>query len=313
MSNLTRFVVVVWIFVVLILNSSYTASLSSMLTVQSLQPVVASIEELKQNGDNVGYQEGSFVADILKQMSFNESNITPFSSPVEMIKALQKGSQNNGGISAFFGTVPYIKPFLAKYCNEYTMIGPINKTDGYGFAFPRGSPLVADVSRALLNVSDGSEMKKLDRALFGTQTTCSDPKNNVVSNSVNLNSFRGLFIITGTVSGLALIVFLVIFIYKHKHVWTTAASDNTVWTKIKTMLRQYDQKDLPSYGFRRVAIERQRSVEVGDIEASPSFTTISTYSYGNTSPFEGRIPIDLDTVWLSPTALEEMENVRLSD
>ncbi|KAF9596535.1 hypothetical protein IFM89_012266 [Coptis chinensis] len=310
MSNLTRFVVVVWIFVVLILNSSYTASLSSMLTVQSLLPVVTSIEELKQNGDNVGYQKGSFIPYTLKQMSFNESKFTPFSSPEETIKALQKGSQN-GGITAFFGSVPYIKPFIAKYCNEYTMIGPVNKTAGFGFAFPRGSPLVADVSRGILKVSHGSEMKELDRAMFGTKITCSGPKKTVASNSLNLNSFRGLFIITGTVSGLALIVFLVIFIYKHRHVWTTAASDNTVWTKIKTMLRQYDQKDLPSYGFRRVAIERQRSVEVGGIEASPSFTTISTYSYGNTSPFEGRIPIDLDAVRLSPTALEEMENVRL--
>ncbi|KAF9612901.1 hypothetical protein IFM89_004317 [Coptis chinensis] len=313
LSNFTRFVVGVWIFVVLILSSSYTASLSSMLTVQSLQPVVTSIEELKQNGDNVGCQQGSFVQDLLKQRGFNESNIKPFISPVEMIKALRKGSQNNGGISAFFGSVPYIKPFLAKNCNEYTMIGPINKTEGFGFAFPKGSPLVADVSRALLNVLDGTEMKKLDLALFGTETTCSDPKNTVVSNSMDLNSFRGLFIITGTVSGLALIVSLVIFICKHKHVWTTAASGSTVWTKIKTMLRQYDQKDLPSFRFRRAAIERQRSAEVGDIEASPSFTIISTYSYGNTSPVEGRISIDLDVVRMSSTALEELDDVRLSD
>ncbi|KAF9595124.1 hypothetical protein IFM89_037224 [Coptis chinensis] len=313
LSNFTRFVVGVWIFVVLILSSSYTASLSSMLTVQSLQPVVTSIEELKQNGDNVGCQQGSFVQDLLKQRGFNESNIKPFISPVEMIKALRKGSQNNDGISAFFGSVPYIKPFLAKNCNEYTMIGPINKTEGFGFAFPKGSPLVPDVSRALLNVLDGTEMKKLDVALFGTETTCSDPKNTVVSNSMDLNSFRGLFIITGTVSGLALIAFLVIFICKHKHVWTTAASGSPVWTKIKTMLRQYDQKDLPSFRFRRAAIERQRSAEVGDIEASPSFTIISTYSYGNTSPVEGRISIDLDAVRMSSTALEELDDVRLSD
>lgn len=37
-SNLTRLVVVVWLFVVLILTSSYTASPSPMLTVQPLRP-----------------------------------------------------------------------------------------------------------------------------------------------------------------------------------------------------------------------------------------------------------------------------------
>ncbi|KAB1228341.1 Glutamate receptor 2.5 [Morella rubra] len=39
----------VWLFVVLILTSSYTASLSSMLTVQQLQPNVTDIEWLKKN------------------------------------------------------------------------------------------------------------------------------------------------------------------------------------------------------------------------------------------------------------------------
>jgi glutamate receptor, ionotropic, plant len=33
-SNLSRFVVIIWVFVVLILTSSYTASLTSMLTVE---------------------------------------------------------------------------------------------------------------------------------------------------------------------------------------------------------------------------------------------------------------------------------------
>ncbi|KAB1221985.1 Glutamate receptor 2.7 [Morella rubra] len=42
-NNLTRLVIVVWLFVVLILTSSYTASLSSMLTVQQLQPNVTDI------------------------------------------------------------------------------------------------------------------------------------------------------------------------------------------------------------------------------------------------------------------------------
>src|SRR4051812_35583457 len=40
-SNLSRFVVLVWVFVVLILQSSYTASLTSMLTVPQLEPTVA--------------------------------------------------------------------------------------------------------------------------------------------------------------------------------------------------------------------------------------------------------------------------------
>lgn len=39
-SNLAWFVVIVWIFVVLILTQTYTASLTSMLTLQKLLPTV---------------------------------------------------------------------------------------------------------------------------------------------------------------------------------------------------------------------------------------------------------------------------------
>ncbi|PPD81281.1 hypothetical protein GOBAR_DD21786 [Gossypium barbadense] len=68
-SNLTRMVVVVWLFVVLVLNSSYTASLTSMLTVKRLGPNVTESELLKRanlkigcDGDSFVFQKGSPIA-----------------------------------------------------------------------------------------------------------------------------------------------------------------------------------------------------------------------------------------------------------
>ncbi|KAK0570683.1 hypothetical protein LWI29_005006 [Acer saccharum] len=58
-SNLGRFVVIVWYFVVLILTQSYTASLTSHLTVQQLKPTITGVHELINRGENVGYQKGS--------------------------------------------------------------------------------------------------------------------------------------------------------------------------------------------------------------------------------------------------------------
>ncbi|KAL1539479.1 glutamate receptor 2.7-like [Salvia divinorum] len=58
-SNLTRFVVIVWMFVVLVLTSSYTASLTTMLTVQQLQPTITDVRDLIEAGEYVGYQYGS--------------------------------------------------------------------------------------------------------------------------------------------------------------------------------------------------------------------------------------------------------------
>ena len=55
MSNLSRFEVIIWVFVVLILTSSYTASLTSMLTVQQLQPTLTDVNELIGRGDYVEF------------------------------------------------------------------------------------------------------------------------------------------------------------------------------------------------------------------------------------------------------------------
>ena len=131
-SNLARLVMAVWLFVVLILSSSYTASLSSRLTVQRLRPTVTDVKELIKNGDSVGYQYGSFTFDILKGMGFEESKLKPQKSREDCDEAMSNGGKS-GGISAFFDVVPYNKVFLSKYCGQYTAVGPIYRTDGFGF------------------------------------------------------------------------------------------------------------------------------------------------------------------------------------
>ena len=133
MNNLSRFVLIIWIFVVLILTQSYTASLASMLTVQRLQPSVVDIDELKRNGDYVGYETGSFVKDLLvNKLQFEESRLKPYSTREEFDEALSKGSKK-GGVAAIFGAQHCIELFLAKYCDKYMTAGPTFKTDGLGF------------------------------------------------------------------------------------------------------------------------------------------------------------------------------------
>lgn len=132
-SNLARFVMIIWVFVVLILTQSYTANLASLLTVQQLKPTVADIKDLLRKGDNVGYSKNAYVYGLLKEVGFNESNLKGFRTMEELdFEALSKGSAN-GGIAAFVDETPTMKLFIAKYCSKYTMIGPIFKTEGFGF------------------------------------------------------------------------------------------------------------------------------------------------------------------------------------
>uniref|UniRef100_A0A2P2MPZ9 Uncharacterized protein MANES_16G133600 n=1 Tax=Rhizophora mucronata TaxID=61149 RepID=A0A2P2MPZ9_RHIMU len=131
-SNLARFVIVIWCFVVLILTQSYTASLTSLLTVQQLLPTVTDVNSLIKNREFVGYAEGSFVFGLLKGLGFDESRLISYNSIEDCNQLFDKGS-GNGGIAAAFDEVAPIKLLLAQYCSKYTTVKPTFKLAGWGF------------------------------------------------------------------------------------------------------------------------------------------------------------------------------------
>ncbi|KAJ4813620.1 Glutamate receptor [Rhynchospora pubera] len=208
---LSKIVVIVWAFVLLVLTSSYTASLTSMLTVQQLQPTVTDIHDLQKNGEYVGYPRGSFVEGLLQELKFDKSRMRAY-QPDEFAEALDKGSAN-GGVAAIVHEIPYIKLFLAKNCKSYTMVGPIYKTAGFGFAFPKGSPLVLEISRAILNITDGDDIIQLEKKWIGDETCLNNGGISVESNSLNFLSFWGLFLISGAVSTICLLIFAIISLF----------------------------------------------------------------------------------------------------
>ena len=99
----------VWLFVVLILTSSYTASLSSMLTVQKLEPNY--MELLKKNNLPVGCIDLSVKKYLVNALEFKEQNI-------KIIKNSKLFKQEN--IFAVFLEFPYEEIFYNKNCKEYT-------------------------------------------------------------------------------------------------------------------------------------------------------------------------------------------------
>ncbi|KAL2539079.1 Glutamate receptor 2.2 [Abeliophyllum distichum] len=241
MSNLARLVVVVWMFVVLILSSTYTASLSARLTVQRLQPAVTDVNELIKNEDYVGCRNGSFVIHLLKDLGFKESNIRSCNHPEDCDEALAKGSKN-GGISALFSVMPYAKLFLAKYCDKYTTVGPTHRSEGYAYVFPKGSPLVAHVSRAILELTENGRISELERQWFKNPTCKAD--DTITSTSVSLKSFKTLFGITCSITTSCLIVFLITYLYKNRDfIRRISNSSITIWSKARAISRHFEQRD----------------------------------------------------------------------
>ncbi|KAL0807878.1 hypothetical protein Bca101_100370 [Brassica carinata] len=184
---------------------SYTATLTSMLTVQELRPTVRHMDELRKSGANIGYQKGSFTLEKLKQERFDESKLKIYNSPEEMRELFLKTS-SNGGIDAAFDEVPYVNLFMTKYCKEYTIIEPRYKADGFGFAFPLGSPLVPDISRQILNLTEGENMRAIENKWFPGEKYCLDRNTTDTPIQLDHHSFQALFMI---VFGTSLVLLLI--------------------------------------------------------------------------------------------------------
>ncbi|KAK1550707.1 hypothetical protein Q3G72_023474 [Acer saccharum] len=262
-SNLGRFVVIVWYFVVLILTQSYTASLTSHLTVQQLKPTITGVHELINRGENVGYQKGSFVSGILTKLGFNENKLIEYNSPEECNDLFKKGSAKDG-IAAAFDEVPSIRLFIGQYCSKYTMTEPTFKTAGFGFVFPLNSPLARDVSRAILKVTDSEKMKEIEDVYFKKHASCPESSTLVSSNSLGLNSFWGLFLIAGIAAILALIIFTAIFIYEHWNVLKKSDPRTSIWTRIRVLSRIFISRDPSAHTFKD-----KSGIGVTDHEPSP--------------------------------------------
>lgn len=293
-SNLSRFLLIIWFLVVLILTQSYTASLTSMLTVQQLQPTITDVNELLRNKENVGYQQGSFVYELLKAMNFSESRLFPFASPEELDELFTNGTAN-GTIAAAFDEIPYMKLFLGKYCSKYTMIGPTYKTDGFGFVFPIGSPLVPDISRAILTVTEGDEMMEIEKTRFG-EAKCQDSGNLSSSNSLGLESFWGLFTIVGVAGVLALIIYVVRFLYENWHDVHQSSAEATLGSKALELFRRFNNRDLTSHTFKNTGLtenhnscgcdcaRRVMESAVEHFQFHPNPSTLSQNSPSNNGP-----------------------------
>ncbi|GLT47957.1 hypothetical protein SLA2020_216090 [Shorea laevis] len=255
-SNLSRFVVIIWCFVVLILTQSYTASLTSLLTVKQLKPTVTDVNELLKSGENVAIEKGSYFGGFTQQLNFNSANVKTFNRTDVLDELFTKGSAN-GGIAAAFMETPSVNTFLDKYCMKYTTAGPTIKTGGFGFVFPKGSPLVADVSRAILNVTESDKMREIENKWLKNHCTASSTL--ASSNRLDLGSFWGLFLITGVAAALALIIFVADFLYKQRHV--LCGSEVSAWKRILQVFRNFDRRDPTSLTFRQSELTEGRRID----------------------------------------------------
>ncbi|KAL5557358.1 hypothetical protein UlMin_039594 [Ulmus minor] len=206
-STLARFVLIIWLFVVLVLNSSYIASLTSILTVEQLSSPVKVIESLVSSTERIGFLKGSFAENYLTdELNIHHSRLVPLNSQEEYEKALKDGP-SGGGVAAVVDERAYMEVFLSTRC-DYSIVGQEFTKMGWGFAFPRDSPLAIDLSTAILKLSENGNLKRIhDKWLMKGACSSEGAKQDV--DRLQLKSFWGLFLLSGVAIVLALLLYLI--------------------------------------------------------------------------------------------------------
>lgn len=154
-----------------------------------------------------------------------------------------------------------------------------------------------DISRAILHVTESEKMVEIEKAWFD-QKTCQNSSIPVSSSSLSIDSFSGLFLIAGGASFLALIIFLVKFLYEHRHILTSSDTGNSIRNRIALLARRFDRKDLSSHTFKKSEPREGNGIEL--VEASPctnfaqSPSSFSCHTEGNFISYEEHVTSPTD-------------------
>ncbi|ESQ32472.1 hypothetical protein EUTSA_v10003642mg [Eutrema salsugineum] len=195
--NLSRFVVTVWVFAVLILTTSYTATLTSMMTVQQIR--------FNSNEDFVGHLSGSLIANhALTRSSLRAMKAKGLNTSEDYAQALL-----NKTVSFIVDELPYLNVVLGEKPAQFLMVKTQCTTNGFGFMFQKGAELVPRVSREILNLRTTERLNDMEKRWFENQLPYTTDD---TSNPVNLYRFRGLFMITGVSFAFALAVLLILWL-----------------------------------------------------------------------------------------------------
>ncbi|KAK1412687.1 hypothetical protein QVD17_34132 [Tagetes erecta] len=194
-SNLSRFVVTIWIFVVLVLTSSYTATLSSVLTVQQITS-----------------NRGSVQLPLISSIVFNGSEGPK--SPADYANLLRSGK-----VDAITDEIMYIKSIPALYSGaEFSLVATETKTNGFGFVFQKDSPLTREMSIEIAKLREDGTLKALEDKWFKRQssvivTDLSGPS----TNRLDLYRLRGLFLTSALSMALAFLGSIVYIVREKMH------------------------------------------------------------------------------------------------
>ncbi|KAF5191549.1 hypothetical protein FRX31_018860 [Thalictrum thalictroides] len=155
----TRIAMAVWLFVVFVVTSGYKACLTSMLTVQHLEPTMIDINILNRSNSPVGCDPDSFIKICLKQvLLYNPDNM----------KNVTNGKVEGSKLP--IRRYPISEP---SYLNTARVTKSLDRHVDLE-VFPKGSPMARDFSKAFLKLSEDGILNTLDSTWFKQSDECAN-------------------------------------------------------------------------------------------------------------------------------------------
>ena len=136
----------------------FTSSITSVMTMQSLNQHINSIADLP--GKSIGVLKGS-VAEIYSQKLL--LNVTTFIDTENAVTALREGS-----IDAIIGDAPVLEHYSHTDAqSDLSVVGPIFHPDKYGFSFQYNDPIAHEITLRLLEYQESGKLNILRSKYFG--------------------------------------------------------------------------------------------------------------------------------------------------
>ncbi|KAH9320739.1 hypothetical protein KI387_015378 [Taxus chinensis] len=206
-SAMGKGIVATWLFIALILNNSYTAHLTSILTVEKLAPALTNMNSLTTSEVKVGYMNNSFARDyLMHDLNIPKERLVPLNSPQDYVEKLRSGE-----VGAIVDENPYVQIVKSLYpCAKIAVVDRgFFDTGGLGFFFRKGSPFLADISEGVLNISEKHNVVESIRSKwFGQRTSCPELDSGVESNTSAISPAHlwTLFVFTASVYAITALI-----------------------------------------------------------------------------------------------------------
>ncbi|XP_021274277.1 glutamate receptor 2.8-like [Herrania umbratica] len=195
-NRLTNFVQVPWLFLVLVVTSTYTASFSSMVTSSETKPPCLDMENLKLTNAIIGCDGDSIIFRYLVEtLGFKRKNIKNMarSSIDDYAKAL-----SSGNIKAAFFSTAHADVFLAKYRKGFSAWEPIRNLPHSTLVFPRGSPFISE-----------PKFKQMKEYMLSFLDCSGSTIDGTMKRGIGPGPFSGLFFLSGGASAIAMLITLI--------------------------------------------------------------------------------------------------------